>query len=278
MCRPSIHRTMQIMAAALAAASLATATRCHAQSRFGTQTEAQSDTADGERAICAALERTMSFDFTDTPLKDVAAALQRSTGVPIALDTRVLTDAGITGDTLITFVEPAISARMALDTMLASKDLSWIVQRDLLIITTSDVAKTKTVTRVYPVADLVFVETSDAYEADFDSLIEVITSTVSPASWDSNGGAGSIAPFLPSGALVIDQTREVHERIESLLRLLRKVRDQQGLQTALKTVGTVDEPTVAGASAVEETAADDTRQPARSAAAQSGWQVPRVYH
>jgi hypothetical protein len=38
-------------------------------------------------------------------------------------------------------------------------------------------------------------------QADFDSLIELITSTVAPASWDSNGGAGSIAPF-PGGVYV----------------------------------------------------------------------------
>ena len=37
--------------------------------------------------------------------------------------------------------------------------------------------------------------------ADFDSLIELITSTVAPSSWDSNGGAGSIAPF-PGGVYV----------------------------------------------------------------------------
>jgi hypothetical protein len=95
--------------------------------------------------------------------------------VPVALDSKALTDAGITGDTPISFVEPTISARMALCSMLATKDLNWIVQRDLLIITTADVAKTRTVIRVYPVADLVFTETADAYEADFDSLIEVLT-------------------------------------------------------------------------------------------------------
>ena len=137
--------------------------------------------------------------LSNAPLKDVAASFQRTLGVPVALDTKALTDAGITGDTPISFVEPTISARMALDSMLAAKDMNWIVQRDLLIITTADVAKTRTVIRVYPVADLVFTETADAYEADFDSLIEVITSTLAPSSWDSNGGAGSVAPFANSG-------------------------------------------------------------------------------
>ena len=32
-------------------------------------------------------------------------------------------------------------------------------------------------------------------QADFDSLIDLITSTIAPQTWDSAGGAGSIAPF-----------------------------------------------------------------------------------
>jgi type II secretory pathway component GspD/PulD (secretin) len=272
MFRPGTLRTVRLLAAVLAATSLTTAAAtCRAQSEVQA-----AQTVEAERAIRAALERRMSFDFTDTPLKDVAAALQRTLGVPIALDSKVLSDAGITGDTTITFVEPAISARMALDTILAEKDLSWIVQRDLLIITTADVAKTRTLIRVYAVADLVLIETTDAYDADFDSLIEVITSTVVPQSWDSNGGAGSIAPFLPSGALVIDQTREIHEKIESLLARLREVRDQQGLRTALKIVGASADANQGGAFAVEETSGDDPAT-VRPATAQSRWQIPRIY-
>lgn len=219
-------------------------------------------------------------------MKDVLASFQRSLGVPVALDSKALTDAGITGDTPISFVEPAISARMALDSMLATKDLNWIVQRDLLIITTADVAKTRTVIRVYPVADLVFTETADAYEADFDSLIEVLTSTVAPSSWDSNGGAGSVAPFANSGALVISQTREVHEQIESLLTRLREVRDQQGMRNALKIVGARAESTdqspqggafAVGAFAIEEAPADYSPPPAKEIAAPARWRIPRVY-
>ncbi len=40
--------------------------------------------------------------------------------------------------------------------------------------------------------------------ADFDSLIDLITSTIAPTSWDEVGGPGSIAPY-PSGVLVDTQ-------------------------------------------------------------------------
>lgn len=64
-------------------------------------------------------------------------------------------------------------------------------------------------------------------QADFDSLIELITSTVTPASWDANGGAGSIAPFATNLTLVVSQTQEIHEQIADLLQQLRRLQDLQ---------------------------------------------------
>ena len=53
--------------------------------------------------------------------------------------------------------------------------------------------------------------------ADFDTLIELITTTISPNSWDEVGGAGAIEPFPINLSLVISQTQEVHEQIADLL-------------------------------------------------------------
>ncbi len=64
-------------------------------------------------------------------------------------------------------------------------------------------------------------------QADFDSLIELITSTVKPTSWDAVGGPGSIAPFQTNLSLVISQTQEVHEEIVDLLEQLRRLQDLQ---------------------------------------------------
>jgi hypothetical protein len=52
-----------------------------------------------------------------------------------------------------------------------------------------------------------------------DDLIEVITGTIFPTTWDCVGGPGSIAPA--GGMLVISQTQEVHRQIEELLGKLR---------------------------------------------------------
>ncbi len=52
-------------------------------------------------------------------------------------------------------------------------------------------------------------------------LIDLITSTIKPTTWDEVGGPGSIMPA--AGMLVISQTQEVHEEIEGVLANLRAV-------------------------------------------------------
>ncbi|MEN6451232.1 MAG: hypothetical protein ABFC96_12135 [Thermoguttaceae bacterium] len=66
-----------------------------------------------------------------------------------------------------------------------------------------------------------------ATQPDFDSLIELIKSTVKPSSWDDVGGAGSISNFENNLTLVVSQTQEVHEEIADLLDQLRRLQDLQ---------------------------------------------------
>ena len=63
--------------------------------------------------------------------------------------------------------------------------------------------------------------------ADFDSLIDLITQTVSPTTWDHNGGKGNIAASPTNLSLVVSQTQEVHEEIVDLLEQLRRMQDLQ---------------------------------------------------
>ena len=63
--------------------------------------------------------------------------------------------------------------------------------------------------------------------ADFESLIELITTTIAPDSWEEVGGAGTIQEFRGNLSLVISQTQEVHEEIADLLEQLRRLQDLQ---------------------------------------------------
>ena len=67
-----------------------------------------------------------------------------------------------------------------------------------------------------------------AANADFDSLIDLIVSTVEYDSWMENGtGQGEIQPFPTNLSLVISQTQPVHEQIADLLEQLRRLQDLQ---------------------------------------------------
>ena len=66
-----------------------------------------------------------------------------------------------------------------------------------------------------------------AAAADFDTLIELITGTVKPPTWDDVGGPGSIAGFPTNLSLVVSQTQDVHEEIVDLLEQLRRLQDLQ---------------------------------------------------
>jgi general secretion pathway protein D len=64
--------------------------------------------------------------------------------------------------------------------------------------------------------------------ADFDSLIDLIVSTVETGTWAENGGGeAEIRPFPTNLSLVISQTQDVHRQIADLLEQLRRLQDLQ---------------------------------------------------
>lgn len=65
-------------------------------------------------------------------------------------------------------------------------------------------------------------------QPDFDSLIELITSTIRQSDWQDNGGTiGFIRPHETTLSLVITHDVRGHEEIENLLTQLRKLQDLQ---------------------------------------------------
>ena len=64
-------------------------------------------------------------------------------------------------------------------------------------------------------------------EPDFDSLIDLITKTVKPTTWDDVGGPGTIAPFETNLSIVVSQTQDVHKELADLLVQLRRLQDLQ---------------------------------------------------
>ena len=81
--------------------------------------------------------------------------LQDDYGIPIKLDTTALEEIGINTDEPVTVNLHNISLRSALRLMLKDLQLTYIIQDEVLMITTPEEAEANLVVKVYPVADLV---------------------------------------------------------------------------------------------------------------------------
>ncbi|MFO0791825.1 MAG: VWA domain-containing protein [Pirellulales bacterium] len=107
-----------------------------------------------ERALRSPLHAT-GLDFVETPLKDVISQLQEDYGIPIQIDNAALEEVGVNTDEPVTVNLRNVSLRSALRLMLKNVQLTYIVQDEVLMITTKDAAEKNLVVKVYPVADLV---------------------------------------------------------------------------------------------------------------------------
>lgn len=198
-----------------------------------------------ERKIEEALASPTVLEFQETPLQDVVDYLKHYHEINIQFDEKAMNDVGVATDTAITRELKNISLRSALELVLPELDLTYLVENEVLLITTEEEAGSEEhmLTKVYPVADLITrVPVPPGAEspwepADYDSMIEMITSTVAPTTWDHVGGPGAIAPgtFNNVETLVISQTYHVHRKIAALLEELRRVagvKQQAVAQTA----------------------------------------------
>lgn len=174
-----------------------------------------------EQKMLEVLDEPTLMDFHQAPFQDVIDFLKDKHSIEIHLDEAALEEAGFESDTPVTAHFKNVSLRSALSLLLKQMQLTWAIRDEVLLITTLDVADSLLITRTYPVGDL------DG-DADFDSLRQAITGTVSPISWDEVGGPGTIVIVPGSQSLVVSQTRPVHEAILTLLRSLRSARASQG--------------------------------------------------
>jgi hypothetical protein len=179
-----------------------------------------------EQRIEEALNAPASLAVTEQPLEDVVQILQRQHRLPIRLDVRALDDVGIGTDVPITFRGTGLSLRTALTLILRPLDLTYQIAHEGVMITTPEEAEAELTTVIYPVSDLVRFRDADGdVWADYDTLIETITCTVAPASWDVVGGPGAIEgmQYQNTDVLILSQTQDVQREIGTLLTKLRAV-------------------------------------------------------
>jgi hypothetical protein len=179
-----------------------------------------------ERVLNQPLKQPL--EFIEQPLRDVATILAETYDIPIQFDTKALDAVAASPDVEVSVQIANVTLRSALELMLktaGAEELTYVVDDEVLLITTLEEAETRLEVIVYRVDDLVADPSageSRSEAADFDTLIDVIVSSVEHESWQENGkGEGEIHAF-PPGMIVISQTARVHEQVQRLLDDLRR--------------------------------------------------------
>lgn len=173
-----------------------------------------------EQRILDALRKPIQANFSKDRFEDVLDYLQKASGVTIILDKSTLDEAGASYDSPITMRAQEVSFRTALRKVLGEVGLTYIIKDGELHALTPQRAKDMLVTRTYDVADLVGVVDwrlgpllgQAQMIQNINALINMIQSTIEPASWDvgGRGGSGTIVFFPGTMSLIVKNTAEVH--------------------------------------------------------------------
>ncbi len=174
-----------------------------------------------ETKIRETLNQDTTLDFKDTPLEDVLKEIETSHQLQIRIDQRALDDIGVDKGTPITIKLKDVTLRSGLDLILNELDLAYLVDSEVLLLTSVEEAETRLELVIYPVNDLL-------PDGPFDhkGLIQMMHVTVSPPSWEEFGGPGSVVGFRD--AVVVHQTEQVHEEIYEFLQGLRQLTPFEG--------------------------------------------------
>ena len=119
-----------------------------------------SSASESEERIQSALRQPLKapLEFTDLPLNEILEIIEDEYDIPIIIDTAALDEVVISPDVEISVDIRNVSLRSALNLMLRQpgvEDLTFVIDEEVLQITTQDRADSTLKVKVYPVADLV---------------------------------------------------------------------------------------------------------------------------
>jgi hypothetical protein len=126
-----------------------------------------------------ALSEPVDLEFIDTELGQAVQYLSDRYQIPILPDEAELTEFGVGLDTPINLVISGISLESAFNLMLRDHDLDYVIEDEVLQITTREVAEQTMETRVYELRRL-----PDEFKPE--DIARVIIRNIAPASWGNN--------------------------------------------------------------------------------------------
>jgi hypothetical protein len=180
-----------------------------------------------EKILDERLKGPLKFD--NQPLREVIDFIREDYKLPMMFDIISLEEVAISPDTEISIDLDQINLRSAINIITQQpglEDTCFAVINEMPMITTEEHARDSMTVRVYPTEDFVYdngrPRGGAVSWADYSPLIDLITSCISPETWEENGsGHGQIKKIKP-GILIVTQEYRVHVEIEKLLTDLRR--------------------------------------------------------
>jgi len=157
------------------------------------------------------------IQFKETPLGEAVAFLSAMSTLPITFDADTMVRLGITLHDPVTVELSEANVGRILQEVAARRGLVVVVENGQVLLTSPAAQREKLWHRPYSVSDLTGNAASGMAE-----LAEMVEQLVSPDSWRSNGGRGTIEP--QGGSLKVVQTAVVHHQILVFCEKLRNAR------------------------------------------------------
>lgn len=188
------------------------------------------------------LGQVYAANFLQIPLEDALRQISQEQNLAMVVNTRALEDIGLTRDVPVTLNAANVTTYAFLNLMLRENDLVVSLNDNLLVVTTDEDANSEDnmLVRAY------WLDGTGVREPEM--LLQLIQSTINPASWEALGGPATLRTFgTKEGriAIVASTTLADHLQIENLLNSLR------GLPNRPARVESLNRPTRAAAPASE---------------------------
>lgn len=171
--------------------------------------------------IEAQLATPTKCNFTDTPLSEALQFFGHLHNCNVLLDKSKLEEVAVAHDTPLTVEFSGITLASALNIMLEPLQLTYVIEDEVLKVTSRDAADNRYEVRIYDVKGLAIAGITP------QDISDAITLAISGAKWRTKDKAGGGAVVVIADALLINQTQPVHRKIVKLieqLELLAKIR------------------------------------------------------
>ena len=188
-----------------------------------------------EQRIDATLKQLLKtpINYDSEQLDTVLLAIADEYDIPIVFDRAALDEVAISAESEVTVSLRHVSLQAALNLIFKEpglEDLCYVVDQEVLLITTQDKANETLLTSVYRVDDLLESDSwrfnaTNQYGAP-DHLIDLVVASIEYDSWQENGTGEGELQYYPPGMIVICQTRRVHDQVEKLFDKLRHTKQQ----------------------------------------------------